>query len=103
MSLISKVEELIEVIKADYTKRYRREDMIERFCSSLSYKKGKKYIKIIQDGSAWGFIQIEDDGVFKAGDILMSASWSAPARNHARGNVFGEYSVRWTGPHYIRG
>jgi hypothetical protein len=51
----------------------------------------------------WGFIQKEDDKKFRAGDILKAASWAAPARNKARGNVLDEdFSwVRWTGPEYL--
>jgi len=40
--------------------------------------------------------------MFRYGDILKAASWATPARNGARGNVFEEYTVRWTGPLYFR-
>jgi len=53
-------------------------------------------------GSVWGFIVKADDKLFKAGDILKAASWSAPARNKPRGNVFTDLSwVQWTGPAYL--
>ena len=37
------------------------------------------------------------------GDILKAAGYNAPALNRPRGNVFENYSVAWTGPHYIAG
>jgi hypothetical protein len=49
----------------------------------------------------WGFVMKADDAKFKAGDILKPASWSAPARNRARGNIFGDYKIQWTGPNYL--
>lgn len=50
---------------------------------------GKKYIKIIEKrGSVWGFVVKKSDGKFQQGDILKAASWSTPAKNFARGNVY---------------
>jgi hypothetical protein len=37
----------------------------------------------------------------KKGDILKAASWNMPAQNAARGNIFGDYIVRWTGALYM--
>lgn len=49
----------------------------------LSVTQGKKYFKIIQDGSsAYGFVDNE-------GNVLKAATWSAPAK-HARGNIFSD-------------
>ena len=113
------LEKLLDAIKADFAKSQRRwiksdksnaqriEDSIKAHCEQLGYKAGKKYIKITErnGGSAWGFIvNSNDDPKFKRGDILKAASWSAPAKNKARGNVIEEdFSwVRWTGPEYLR-
>ena len=50
------------------------------------------------------FSEHSGDGYkFKEGDILKSAGWNTPTLNQARGNIFEDYSVAWTGPHYISG
>ena len=71
--------------------------------NSLSVEEGRKYLKIIRsDSQVWGFIQKDDDGKFRGGDILMAASWKSPARNKARGNILdGGYKIQWTGPEYL--
>jgi len=112
------IENLITAINEDYAKCSRRwikaggnEEVIEAGITAraneLGYKVGKKYIKITEmnGGSVWGFVvNSDDDPKFKKGDILKAASWSAPAKNQARGNVIdGDFSwVRWTGPEYLR-
>lgn len=93
----------IEHIKADYARMHREltdtdKMMIARFNERITFKEGSKYIKIISDGSAHSFIVKHDDGKYKAGDILKPASWAAPARNFARGNVLqGNWRATWTG------
>tara|TARA_B100000953_G_scaffold128305_1_gene105752 strand:+ start:757 stop:1017 length:261 start_codon:yes stop_codon:yes gene_type:complete len=72
---------------------------IKEFAEAIELKFGTKYIKILSGGSAHSFIVNTDkDKKFKKGDILMAASWSSPARNKPRGNIFDDtYRVRWTG------
>lgn len=76
-------------------------EMIDRF--KIEVDKGSKYLKIITNNgtqrSAHSFICIRDMGKFTSGDILKPASWAAPARNFARGNLFqGDFSkIRWMG------
>ena len=72
---------------------------IKEFESELQAKFGNKYIKILSGGSAHSFVVNTDkDSKFKKGDILMAASWSTPARNKPRGNIFEDnYTVHWTG------
>ena len=78
-------------------------DSVNNFDNTTEVKYGKKYIKIVRDNSVWGFIvNTDNDKLFKKGDILKAAGYNAPARNAARGNVFENYSVAWTGPHYLK-
>lgn len=108
--------ELLERIKDDYAgwrsegpMTPTRQKMVKKFNETLRVEEGRKYIKIITDTSVWGFIVKEDiydkrgGGVrkFLAGDILKAASWSSPATNAARGNIFEDYTIRWTGPNYL--
>ena len=80
-----------------------KEERAKEFAEAIRIEEGRKYIKVIQGGSVWGFIMKADDAKFKAGDILKAASWAAPARNKPRGNILaGDFSwVRWTGPEYL--
>ena len=115
MNMTVAIENLISAIHADYVaysgdisslpeaRRAHRMKMIEDFKNSLSATVGKKYIKIIKDNSVWGFIvNTTDDKMFRYGDILKAATWMSPVRNSARGNVFEDYTVEWTGPLYLR-
>ena len=108
---------LIENIKADYSNWTTRcagakgldainKTMIAEFNEEITYKVGTKYIKVFTEGldsRVWGFIvNTDNDKKFKKGDILKAASWAAPARNKARGNILGGgYTIRWTGPLYL--
>ena len=109
------IEKLIEDIVNDYDiwqnrcakgepKSTVQQDMFDRFKSRISFKEGKKYIKIFTEGgSVWGFVVNTDtDKKFRKGDILKAASYKAPATNKARGNIIdGGYTIRWTGPEYL--
>ncbi len=63
---------------------------IERFNESLRIDEGKAYYKIIKDGSVHSFIVKQDNKQFKQGDVLKAASWKAPAKNFARGNIISD-------------
>lgn len=109
------VLELLNVIKADYYRWTSRngtkeldevnKSMIDEFNAGLGFEVGRKYIKITQHngGRVWGFVMLDSDKKFKAGDILKAASWATPARNKARGNILADQfdMVQWTGPAYL--
>jgi hypothetical protein len=111
------IEKYLEAIKADYlawgnpnetdpTALAVRVQMIDEFNKGLEVLPGKQYIKIVtkqgSSRSVHSFIVKEDGPKFKKGDILKAAGWNAPAKNSARGNIFGEYRIRWTGAEYLR-
>ena len=104
------IDKYLDAIKADFAKFYENvEDKeyalarIQEFNDGLDFIAGSKYLKVIKykgsSRSVHSFICFKDNGKFKVGDILRAASWSAPAKNFARGNLFvGDFSnVRWTG------
>jgi hypothetical protein len=102
------INQLVTDIKADYARWSKnmtsyRQEMIDEFNARVRVTEGKKYYKVIQGTSVWGFIVKEDGGKFRKGDILKAAGWNAPATNSARGNIIdGGYSIQWTGPMYLR-
>ena len=71
----------------------------------VTFARGRKFIKVID--ISWGsrsvhsFICVQPHDQWKFGDILKAASWAAPAKNFARGNVLDPDSykntVSWTG------
>jgi len=57
----------------------------------LAYEVGQRYARLfvsrsaegkVYDRSAYGFVDLA------TGDLLKAASWKAPAKNFARGNIF---------------
>ena len=102
------VNNLLENIKTDYAKwQPTWEEGIKRFNEGIRTEDGKKYTKVIQGNSVWGFIA-KADGVVKGvpckkGDVFKAAGWRGPAR-YTRGNIFAENQnyFQWTGPNYLR-
>lgn len=105
--LMTKCEELTAAMVADYDKRFDHAQI------EFTLEEGRNYIKIVRndsDGrsrSVAGFvvkkapkaIDNKTKQPFNVGDMLMAASWNAPATNFARGNVFdfNPNLIRWTG------
>jgi len=101
------IQPLVDAIKEDYAKFSAggpHQAMVDAFNASIRLDEGRKYVKVVCGGSAWGFIVKDDSEDFKAGDILKAASWNLPAKNCARGNVITkDFSwVKWTGPAYLK-
>ena len=67
---------------------------------------GRKFVKVIEDNSVWGFIAKKDGehkGLsMKAGDVFKPAGWASAAK-HVRGSIFDTNTdwFRWTGPNYL--
>ena len=105
----SALQDYADFLKAEYVSRgaswaksgFDRQLVVE-------FDKGLKFIKVIvghsTDGvrdssrSSHSFIVLKSDK-FQYGDILKSASWRAPAKNFARGNVLKkDYgTISWCG------
>jgi len=71
----------------------------------LKKEKGRKYMKLIDDTTVWGFVSMVDGmnkGVeVKVGDLLKPADWRTPAK-HSRGNIFeGTDTWDYFGPAYL--
>ena len=114
----SSVSTLLENIKVDYAnwgsdidkldepQKSIRLEMIDRFNNNLSVRNGRKFDKVVSNGSVWGFIA-KTNGVLKGipyfvGDVFKAAGWRAPAK-HVRGSIFSNETnwFSWTGPNYI--
>ena len=112
------IERLLEGIKTDYAnwgndidtldepQKSIRLKMIDEFNNGLRLSHGRKYIKVIQNGSVWGFIAVTDGvlkGIpYKFGDVFKAAGWRAPAK-HVRGSIYLDRTdwFHWTGPRYL--
>ena len=114
----SSVNKLLENIKVNYAgwgsdindldepSKSIRLKMIDKFNNSINVRSGRKFDKIVSNGSVWGFVA-KTDGVLKGipyfvGDVFKPAGWRAPAK-HVRGSIFSSKSdwYSWTGPNYL--
>jgi len=97
------INNMTDAMIEDYNDFISTERMQDKFANSFEIRKGKKYIKVINDNAVKCFIvNTTEDKVFDYGDILKPAGWNAPARNYKRGNVLeGNYLMNWTGPVYM--
>ena len=102
-TLLEGVGKMIDAMVLDYSKGNTNERMFNEYKDGFKTIVGQKFIKITNGNGVKAFIVKEDNGKFKMGDILKPASWRAPAKNSARGNVLeGGYAIQWTGPLYLR-
>tara|TARA_R110002020_G_scaffold21893_6_gene74213 strand:- start:4546 stop:4902 length:357 start_codon:yes stop_codon:yes gene_type:complete len=99
------MDNLLTGIKKDYAKWTDWAEGIERFNKNLNIKSGRKYTKIMNGNSVWGFVA-NGDGILKGipyfkGDVFKAATWRGPAK-HVRGSIFDTNSnwFHWTGPTY---
>ena len=95
------VSKLLVNINKNYHKSFpSNKDML------LPLVAGRKFVKVVQDNSVWGFIAKKDGehkGLpMKRGDVFKAASWRAPAK-HVRGSIFDTNTnwFHWTGPNYL--
>ena len=106
LSFDEAMDNLLDKIQEDYASRYGKNHKPSRKLE-LSLKPGRKFVKVIEGSSVWGFIA-KVDGTHKGlpmvkGDILKAAGWRAPAK-HSRGSIFDSEmhkSFSWTGPNYL--
>jgi len=103
------LEKLVQAAANDYRQfisihhktKQELDEQAAEFASEFSFKRGRKYLKVLcNEGEVWAFINLKNPN-FLYGDILYPAGWATPALNSARGNIFEDYSVAWTGPHYL--
>ena len=97
------INNMTDAMIEDYNDFISTERMQDKFANGFEIRRGKKYIKVINDNAVKCFIvNTTEDKVFEYGDILKPAGWNAPARNYKRGNVLeGNYLMNWTGPVYM--
>ena len=114
----SSVSNLLENIKKSYAgwgsdidsldepSKSIRLKMIDEFNRNLDIRSGRKFDKVVSNGSVWGFVA-KTNGVLKGipyfvGDVFKAAGWRAPAK-HVRGSIFSSKSnwYSWTGPNYL--
>ena len=100
------IDNLLIGIKKDYANWTTSKEGIDSFNKGLDIKMGRKFTKIMNGTSVWGFVA-NGDGVLKGvpyfvGDVFKAASWRAPAKL-VRGTIFSSDTnwFRWTGPNYM--
>ena len=95
------IDNLLVKIQENYDARFSLRTL------DLSLKPGRKFVKVIEGNSVWGFVSLVDGihkgAVIYVGDIMKAAGWRAAAK-HSRGSIFDaemHKSFSWTGPNYL--
>ena len=94
----------------DSVNKYIADDYKKNFPSlepkQLTYRKGRKFVKILDGTSVWGFVSMKQcvhkGSLVCVGDLLKAEGWNSPAK-HSRGNIF-DGSAKYTvyGPAYLK-
>ena len=105
LSFDEAMDSLLEKIQENYASRYGSNRKLRTL--ELSLKPGRKFVKVIEGSSVWGFVSLVNgthkDAPIFVGDIMKAAGWRAPAK-HSRGSIFDaemHKSFSWTGPNYL--
>ena len=81
----------LERLKKNITLKYKNGGGFRPNKFNISFKYGRKFIKVLEGTRVWGFVAIDDgihkNHIYNRGDTFKAASWNAPAK-HARGNIF---------------
>ena len=115
--LLEAVEQVVDTMKQSYIDWATHDgakpmsgymqDVVDNW--EVEIKEGVNYIKLVKKdhksslggGSVSGFIVKKATKGFVEGDMLKAASYSSPATNFKRGNVFTDAKntsiIRWTG------
>lgn len=102
---VNDVNEFAKILQKQLTDYY-TDNYPNLKAPTVTIHTGRKYSKIVVNGSAWAFIANADGfnkGVIcKKGDVFKPASWASPAK-HSRGNILnGNFDYTVYGPHYIK-
>lgn len=100
------VARVLEALREDYLAWSGERDGLKSMAPDYEIHPGRTYDKIVmvrENGGkcAVGFIVKKTTKKFLKGALLMPASWSGPATNFERGNVYSEEKIkqctRWAG------